>query len=63
VGNFIDRIRFGHVIDFIVWKLGDDLRWPTFNVADAFITLGVTLMLVEIIRDAWSEPESQSPSR
>ena len=63
VGNFIDRIRFGHVIDFIVWKLGDDLRWPTFNVADAFITIGVTLMLLEIIRDAWSEPESQSPNR
>jgi signal peptidase II len=54
MGNFIDRIRFGHVIDFIVWKYGDQYRWPTFNVADAFITVGVVLMLLEIF---FGEPE------
>ena len=48
LGNFIDRIRFGHVIDFIVWKYGDQYRWPTFNIADACITVGVALMLLEI---------------
>ncbi|MFB6352251.1 MAG: signal peptidase II [Bradymonadaceae bacterium] len=48
LGNFIDRIRFGHVIDFIVWKYGEQFRWPTFNVADACITVGVALMLFEI---------------
>lgn len=48
LGNFIDRIRFGHVIDFIVWKYTSQYRWPTFNVADACITIGVTLMLFEI---------------
>lgn len=40
VGNLIDRIRFGYVIDFI------DLRvWPVFNVGDSAITIGVTLLL------------------
>ena len=50
MGNFIDRIRFGHVIDFVVWKYTDQYRWPTFNVADAFISVGVALMLIEIFR-------------
>lgn len=63
VGNFIDRVRFGHVIDFVVWKLGDEFRWPTFNVADAFITVGVGLMLLEILRDVWSNPEDTPPNR
>lgn len=51
IGNFIDRIRFGYVIDFIVWKYTDAHRWPTFNVADALLCVGVGLMVIEIIRD------------
>ena len=39
-GNLIDRVRFGHVIDFI------DLRvWPVFNVGDSAITIGVALLV------------------
>lgn len=52
VGNFIDRLRFGRVIDFVVWKVetgGEVYRWPTFNVADSFITVGVVLMFIQII--------------
>lgn len=52
IGNFIDRASFGYVIDFIVWKYGDEYRWPTFNVADAFISVGVSLMILEMILDA-----------
>jgi signal peptidase II len=52
IGNFIDRIRFGYVIDFIVWKYTDEYRWPTFNVADALICVGVAFMIIEMIRDA-----------
>lgn len=59
LGNFIDRIRFGHVIDFVVWKYTDAYRWPTFNVADAFITVGVTLMLAEIIFGNPPEAEAE----
>jgi signal peptidase II len=44
-GNLIDRLRFGHVIDFI------DLRvWPVFNVADSAITIGVAWLILQSIR-------------
>lgn len=54
VGNFIDRVRFGWVTDFIVWRVGPT-RWPTFNIADAFISVGVALMALAIIADARRE--------
>lgn len=47
VGNLIDRIRFNFVVDFIDVRVGS-FRWPTFNVADIAITLGVALMLLEM---------------
>jgi signal peptidase II len=50
LGNFIDRVRLGRVIDFVVWKYGEQFQWPTFNVADAFITVGVAVMLVQLFR-------------
>ena len=52
LGNLINRVRLGYVIDFIVWKYGDVYRWPTFNVADVLICVGVALMMIEIMRDA-----------
>jgi lipoprotein signal peptidase len=59
VGNFIDRIRYGYVIDFIVWKYTNEYRWPTFNIADALICVGVALMAIELIRDAFRPREEQ----
>lgn len=38
VGNLIDRLRFGYVIDFIDFRV-----WPTFNIADSAVTVGVIL--------------------
>ncbi len=48
IGNLIDRIKYGEVIDFIDvhWS---DLHWPTFNVADSAITVGVTLLMINIL--------------
>lgn len=60
VGNFIDRIRFGYVVDFIVWKYTDAYRWPTFNIADALICIGVGLMAIELIRDGFRERDDES---
>jgi signal peptidase II len=48
VGNFIDRLAYGYVIDFIVWHI-DDSYWPTFNIADAWIAIGVGFMFLEFI--------------
>ncbi|MGD8910466.1 MAG: signal peptidase II [Chromatiales bacterium] len=46
VGNLIDRIWLGHVIDFIQLHYAD-LYWPAFNVADSAIFLGVAIMLLD----------------
>lgn len=64
VGNFIDRVQFGYVVDFVVWKYSDDYRWPTFNVADALICVGVAFMVLEIIRDtvAGSDEDDEDES-
>ena len=48
LGNAIDRIYFGGVIDFIDFFIYN-LHWPAFNFADIFITLGVILLLFENI--------------
>lgn len=46
VGNLIDRLAYGYVIDFIDVYY-QDWHWPAFNIADSAITLGVALMLAE----------------
>jgi signal peptidase II len=48
VGNLTDRARLGYVIDFIVVHAGS-YHWPTFNVADASITLGAILLAYDLI--------------
>jgi signal peptidase II len=45
VGNLIDRLRFGSVVDFLDFYLGS-YHWPAFNVADSAITVGVALFLL-----------------
>jgi signal peptidase II len=49
VGNYVDRVMRSYVIDFVDWHWFDDprLHWPTFNVADAAICVGVALMIGE----------------
>jgi signal peptidase II len=47
VGNFVDRIRYGFVIDFIDMDLGF-MHWPTYNVADIAISLGVIALMVDL---------------
>ena len=46
VGNIIDRIRFGAVIDFVDIHFFD-FHWPAFNIADSAITIGVALFLLD----------------
>ena len=45
VGNLIDRLRFGAVVDFLDFYLGG-YHWPAFNVADSAITVGVGLFML-----------------
>ncbi len=49
LGNLIDRIHLRYVIDFIDWYHASIGRWPTFNIADAAIVVGVGLILLDMI--------------
>jgi signal peptidase II len=51
VGNLVDRLRLGHVVDFVAAHWGPHY-FPAFNVADSAITIGACLLLL----DAWLEP-------
>lgn len=59
VGNLIDRVRLGEVIDFldVYWK---GYHWPAFNVADSLICVGVTLMALEMFREERKQISSRS---
>jgi signal peptidase II len=46
VGNVIDRLRFGHVVDFLDFH-AFGWHWPAFNVADSGITIGALLLILE----------------
>jgi signal peptidase II len=47
LGNLVDRVRYGEVIDFIDWHWYSH-HWPTFNIADSAITMGTALLLLSV---------------
>ncbi|MBL8680922.1 MAG: signal peptidase II [Myxococcales bacterium] len=49
IGNLVDRLRLGYVVDFILMHWKEKFYWPTYNVADIAITVGIVLMLFEFI--------------
>jgi signal peptidase II len=57
VGNLIDRVIYGKVTDFIVWKVGRH-EWPAFNIADAALCIGVGLMVLDMILTRKQQPAS-----
>jgi signal peptidase II len=60
IGNFIDRVLHGEVIDFILvhWH---EYHWPAFNVADSCITVGVMSLLVASFRETRKGASGASP--
>jgi signal peptidase II len=49
VGNLIDRVRLGEVVDFIDFHWYEKYTWPTFNIADAAICVGAALLALEML--------------
>ena len=50
LGNLLDRVTLGYVVDFI-WLHVDSFSWPAFNVADSAIDLGAGLLLLDAMRN------------
>lgn len=59
LGNLIDRVRFGEVVDFLDVYIGPH-HWPAFNVADSAITVGAFILILEILREKKRQQDSHS---
>lgn len=59
VGNLLDRVRFGFVVDFLDFSISGH-HWPAFNVADSAICVGVGLLFLDMLRSEEGAP-SQVP--
>ena len=51
VGNLVDRVRLGEVVDFIRVGIPPNNYWPVFNVADSAVTIGVLWLALTLVRD------------
>jgi signal peptidase II len=61
IGNLIDRIAYGHVVDFISVHWGNSY-FPAFNIADSAITLGAVMMALDVLREIKEERNKASSS-
>jgi signal peptidase II len=50
IGNLIDRILYGHVIDFLDFHVNNLHHWPAFNVADSAICVGAVMFILDELR-------------
>ncbi len=50
-GNLLDRLRYGFVVDFISWHWKEAYYFPTFNMADIFVTVGTGLLIIYIFKE------------
>lgn len=57
IGNFIDRIRLGYVVDFIDVRFGNIYNFPVFNFADSFVVVGSFLMVILILFNKFEKSE------
>lgn len=60
LGNFLDRIRFGEVVDFI--EAGPRGFWPVFNVADSAVCVGAALLIYRSLKPLPETPHDASDS-
>jgi signal peptidase II len=60
IGNLIDRLRLGVVIDFLSFHVGD-LYWPAFNVADSAICVGIGVLVVSTVLEGEEPPDEEAP--
>ena len=61
VGNLLDRVRFGYVVDFLDFSISGH-HWPAFNVADSAICIGVGLLFLDMLGSEEDAPRPAPPS-
>ncbi len=62
IGNLIDRLRYGEVVDFLDFHLST-YHWPAFNVADSAICIGIGLLALQLLKqDRTTSTKSQAPN-
>ncbi|HBB28017.1 MAG TPA: signal peptidase II [Clostridiales bacterium] len=59
IGNFIDRLRLGYVIDFVDVRFGDFYDFPVFNVADSCLVVGVIILVILILFNKFEKSENK----
>jgi signal peptidase II len=62
LGNLADRMRYGYVVDFIHAHYRDVFDYPTFNVADIAITIGVVCWIIDAVREGREVPVAPNPT-
>jgi signal peptidase II len=63
LGNLIDRLRLGHVTDFIDVRLWGNFHWPTFNAADSAISVGMIALICFIVVGLIKEKDHSRETR
>ena len=61
VGNLLDRVRFGYVVDFLDFAISGH-HWPAFNFADSAICIGVGLLFLDMLRNEESHEPRPDPT-
>lgn len=51
IGNYIDRLRFRYVVDFLDFHWFNQYSWPAFNIADSAIVIGVGILMIQMFLD------------
>ena len=63
IGNYVDRLRFRYVIDFLDFHLNNKYSWPAFNIADSAIVCGVGLLLFMMLMETRQKKAQESAAK
>lgn len=61
LGNITDRLRLGAVVDFLDFHLPGGWHWPAFNVADACLSVGISLLLIQVLFEKGPKENERAP--
>ncbi|MFN8791838.1 MAG: signal peptidase II [Bdellovibrionales bacterium] len=60
IGNYIDRLRFRYVVDFLDFHWFNQYSWPAFNIADSAIVVGVMVLMIQMFFESRKAKSSQN---